>query len=131
MIRARAPLVAVIASAGAVVSVWRYPVRAPQSEPSGEPGVAAAGRALAAAARARQPSLELVRRRELRVSGLPAVELDALERIHGLLRRVRSTHIFTPGAEIVLEEYAPPAGFHAVDHSVFSPLRRSLVITAG
>jgi hypothetical protein len=39
---------------------------------------------------------------------------------------VRSTHVYVPGAEYVLDEYAPPAMFHAVDHAVFSPIKRSL-----
>jgi len=35
-------------------------------------------------------------------------------------------HVYADGAELVLEEYAPEAMFSGVDHSVFSPVRRSL-----
>jgi hypothetical protein len=31
---------------------------------------------------------------------------------------------------VVLDAYAPPALFHPVDHAVFSPLKRSLQLTA-
>jgi hypothetical protein len=60
------------------------------------------------------------------VDGYPAIELDAFERINGRPRRVRSTHVFTGSSEVVLDEYAPAALFHSVDHAVFSPLKRSL-----
>jgi hypothetical protein len=46
--------------------------------------------------------------------------------VGGQLRRVRSLLVYLAGAEVVLEEYAPPAAFHSVDHLVFSPVRRSL-----
>jgi hypothetical protein len=38
-------------------------------------------------------------------------------------------HVYLPGAEVVLEEYAPPALFHRIDHAVFSPVKRSLRLT--
>jgi hypothetical protein len=56
------------------------------------------------------------------------IVVDAIESIAGRRRRVRSFHVFVRGAEIVLDEYAPVAMFHAVDHSVFSPLNHSLVL---
>jgi len=41
-------------------------------------------------------------------------------------RRVRSVHVFFGGAEYVIDEYAALRYFHTVDHSVFSPVKRSL-----
>ena len=64
-----------------------------------------------------------------RAGAAPAVELDALERVGGQLRRVRSIHVFLAHAEIVLDEYAPPGQFHAVNRAVFTPVRRSLALT--
>lgn len=126
LIRGRRPLLAVIASGDAVVALWRYPRRQPP------PGAAAAlGQArdrLVAAVRRRRPRPTLIRSALVRIDLRPAVELDALERIAGHLRRVRSTHVYLPQSEIVLEQYAPPNDFAAVDHEVFSPLRRSILI---
>lgn len=120
------PMVAVLSSGAAVIALWRYP-RA-QPPPAGAPALSQARVSLIGAARARDRGLEVIRSGLSTVDGNRAIELDAIERIDGKLRRVRSTHVFVPGAEIVLEEYAPPAGFHAVDHAVFSPLRRSLAL---
>jgi len=64
------------------------------------------------------------------VAGYPAIELDAFEQLKGSPRRVRSTHVFTGTSEVVLDEYAPTAIFHSVDHAVFSPLKRSLRLTS-
>ncbi len=61
-------------------------------------------------------------------AGSPAVVLDATEQIAGQGRRVHSIHLFTPSGELVVEEYAPSDVFHAVDHEVFSPLKRSLAL---
>ena len=120
----RAPLVTVVASGPAVVSVWRFARSQPL--PSTQAAVAHAGAALIRAAHARDATLQLIRSRALTLGGAPAVEVDAYEHIGNQLRRVRSIHLFAFGAEIVLDEYAPPSVFHAVDHAVFSPLKRSL-----
>jgi hypothetical protein len=70
--------------------------------------------------------LAVIRTSLIRIGGAPTVVLDAFERIAGRLRRVRSLHVFVPGAEIVIEEYSPPSQFHAVDRMVFSPLNHSI-----
>jgi hypothetical protein len=124
VVRQRAPVVAVITSGTAVVAVWRFPRNT--SPPHGTAAMNSTTTKLIAAARVRDTTLQLIRSRLVSVGDLSAVELDAFERIRGQPRRVRSTHVFVPGAEVVLEEYAPPAMFHAVDHAVFSPVRRSL-----
>jgi hypothetical protein len=119
-----APLVATISSGPAVVALWRYP-RGTQF-PAGAAALRAAMNRLIAVAKARDATLQLIRARTETVDGLPAAEIDAFEQVGGQPRRVRSTHIFVPGAELVLDEYAPAAIFHAVDHAVFSPVKRSL-----
>jgi hypothetical protein len=118
------PLAATISSGRAVVALWRYPRTVPP--PADRLALSVARASLISAARARDPSLRLIRTRLTRIGGAPTVELDAFDRVAGHLRRVRSLHIFVPGGEIVLDEYAPPAEFHAVDHAVFSPLNRSI-----
>jgi hypothetical protein len=123
----RAPLVATISLSTAVVALWKYPRHVPA--PAGAASLAQARQDLIAAAKRRDPSLQMIRSTVAKLNGFPAVELDAFEHAAGQARRVRSTHVFTPEAEVVLDEYAPPAAFHAIDHAVFSPLKRSLQIT--
>lgn len=120
----RSPGIAVASSGQAVIALWRFPRTA--APPVGSPALQAASNALLAAAQRRDPGMKLIRSGVLTVDGSPAVELDAFEQVGGQLRRVRSLHVYLAGAEVVLEEYAPPAAFHAVDHLVFSPVRRSL-----
>ena len=125
----RAPLVSVVTSGPAVIALWRY--RTSSAPPVGSAGLVAARDALVAAARAHDPGLQVIRSSLLNVGGDGAVELDAVERIDGRLRRVRSMHVYVPGAELVLDEYAPLPLFHTVDRYVFSPVRRSLRILPG
>lgn len=125
----RGPMLAVISSGPAIISVWRYP-GAPV--PSGPPSVLAGARdALLHAAAGRDPHISVVRSSLVRIDGYDAIELDTLQRLGGRLRRVRSVHVYLPGEEVVLEEYAPLALFHGIDHVVFSPVRRSLHVLAG
>jgi hypothetical protein len=118
------PFGGTVSSGPAVVTVWRYPRSAPP--PTGRLALRSARAALISAARGRGHSLRLIRTSLTRIAGAPTIVLDAFDRIAGRRRRVRSLHIFVPNAEIVLDEYAPPAEFHAVDHSVFSPLNHSI-----
>jgi hypothetical protein len=120
----RVPLVATISSGPVVIALWRYPRSL--APPVGRLALSDARASLISAARARDPSIRLIRTRLTEIGGAPTVELAAFERIAGHLRRVRSLHMFVPGGEIVLEEYAPPPQFHAVDHDVFSPLNHSI-----
>jgi hypothetical protein len=121
-----APLIGTVSSGSAVIALWRYPLSEPA--PAGRPALAAALGSLVSAARARDPALQVLRSAVTRAAGAPAVELDVIERIGGQLRRVRSVHVYAGDSELVLEEYAPAAIFSGVDHSVFSPVRRSLVL---
>jgi len=118
------PLAATISSGPAVIALWRYARTAPP--PFDRLALAAARRALISAARARDPGLKVIRTKLTRIARAPAVVLDAFERINGRPRRVRSLHIYVHGAEIVIDEYAPPSQFHAVDHDVFSPLNHAI-----
>lgn len=122
----RAPLVVTVQSGTAVVALWRFQRRGPV--PAGREALAAARARLIARLRGRDRALRLLRASLTRVDGADAIELEAQERIGGLPRRVDSTHVYLPGAELVLDEYAPPAAFAAVDRSVFAPVRRSLTL---
>ncbi len=122
--RSKPPLVAVIASGSAVVAVWSFTGSA--VAPSGRAELRLARRELVQLSQQRDRSLELISSQVSRVQGSPAVELDALERIGVRRRRVRSIHLFLPAGQVVLEQYAPPSLFHAVDRLVFSPVKRSV-----
>ena len=123
----RAPLVAVISSGNAVIALWRYARSA--AVPAGTAPIDQLEHSLIARARARDPGIEVLSAQVLRMSGFPAVQLEAVEHIAGQLRMVRSTHLFLANTELVLDEYAPPRFFGAVDHTVFVPVAHSLVVT--
>jgi hypothetical protein len=120
------PLVVSITSGTAVVALWRFPRNV--GPPSGAAALRRARTLLIREARARDPGMALIRSTITTLDGAPAIELDAFEQIAGHQRRVRSAHVFERRAEIVLDEYAPPQMFHSVDHTVFSPLKRSLML---
>jgi hypothetical protein len=121
------PLVATVSSGDAVIALWRFPrSTAPPADP------AALGKVLSdlvSESRAREPGLRVIHALRTRAGGAPALELDAVERVGGQRRRVRSIHVFLAHAEIVLDEYAPLGQFRAVNRAVFSPVRRSLAPT--
>lgn len=119
-------LVTVLSSGDAVVALWRYPVSAPQ--PSGAAALRQTERKLVRQVRARDPGLKLISTSITRIGGVPAVQLDALEQIAGHPRRVSSSHLFAPRAEVVLDAYAPPGLFVGVNRTVFAPIRRSLLV---
>ena len=122
--RSRAPLVSIVSSGDAVVAVWRFPRTA--EVPADQGALQAALLALLHLARQRDRTLQVIRSRTMTFDHVPAVEVDDFQHIGGQLRRVRSLHLFVRGAELVLEQYAPPSEFHTVDHEAFSPIRRSL-----
>lgn len=120
-------LITTVSSGAAVIALWRFPSSA--LPPAGAVALRRAAQELVKAARVRDPGMRLIGSEVTQISGVPAVELDAVEQIAGRARQVRSSHMFEPRAEVVLEEYAPPPLFPTVDQTVFDPLRRSLVVT--
>jgi hypothetical protein len=120
----RPPQIATLSSGQVAVSFWRYPrdERLPRSASE----LQRARRALIAAARGRDRSLRVLSARAVRVGGAPGVELVATQRMGVARRKVRSTHLYAHGGELVVDAYAPPTEFARVDRSVFRPLLRSL-----
>jgi len=119
-----APLVTIVFSGRAAIAVWRYPRR--EALPDSAPQLERARRALIAAARARDRTLEVTSSRVTRVRGVRAVELVGTEQVGLARRRVRSTHLYGQGAEIVVDAYAPPGEFDRLDRTAFLPLTASL-----
>ena len=120
----RPPVVAIIASGPAVISVSRYPRTTPP--PTGTTGLHQAGVALLSAIRARQPNVRVISTQATSVGGQPAIVIEAIESIDGQRRHVRSTHLYLPRSEVVLEEYAPVAEFATVEREVFTEVSASL-----
>ena len=120
----QSPLVMTLSSDQALVAVWHYP-RA-ETLPTTMAALEQARLALLGAARERYGRLRVIRSAVELLHGRHALELSAAERIAGQARCVRSVHVFFGGVEYVIDEYAPLRYFHAVDHSVFSAIKRSL-----
>jgi hypothetical protein len=123
----RPPALASIGSGRALVTVWRY--RRVERLPTTDADLTRARKGLLTAARGRDKTLRVVSARALRVDGLPAVEIVAIEKIGLVRRQVRSTHLYAHGAELVVDAYAPPGEFSEVDRAAFRPLVRSLRVT--
>ena len=125
-----APLVVTLGSGPALIAVWRYPRSARQPLPDSIPTLNQAKDAVVSAARARDPTLRLISAATIAQGNVLGVELDAVETVRGQARRVRSAHLYFAGAEFVVDEFAPPALFHSVDRTVFSPLLRSVRLSS-
>jgi hypothetical protein len=120
-------LITTLASGQAVIALWRFPSSG--APPEGAAALRQAAQQLLGAARTRDPGMQVIGSKVTRIDGVPAVELDAVEHIAGHSRQVRSSHLFEPRAEVVLEEYAPPQLFAGADHTVFLPVTHSLLVT--
>jgi hypothetical protein len=120
------PLVVTLGSGPALIAIWRYRRSANEVIPIDLPQLRQARAALVGAARGRDSTFRVISSAIVLLGGVPAVELDALETIRGQVRRVRSTHLYTHGTELVVDEYAPVDLFHTVDRTVFSPLLHSV-----
>ncbi len=122
----KAPLVTSTANGTATVAVWRYERTEPL--PREDADLDEAERRLIEAAKLRDPRFRLDRARRLEVDGAPAIQILGTQLVDGRERRVRSTHAYAKGAEFVVDAYAAPRDFAAVDRSVFRPLVRSFKI---
>jgi hypothetical protein len=123
-----APAVASATSGRATVALWRYP----RTEPLPRTGaqLAAARRAVVSAARARDATLRVAAVRPTTVAGVPGVVITGAETIRGVRVRLRSTHLYAQGAEVVADAFAPPGEFSRLDRLVFRRVERSLRLGA-
>jgi hypothetical protein len=113
-----------IQSRTATVAVWRYPRSEPL--PATAAALDAARARLIERIKQRDGSFQVQGDRSLRLAGARAIEVTGRATIAGLPFRVRSTHLFKRGAEVVVDAYASPADFDRVDATVFRPLLQSL-----
>jgi hypothetical protein len=121
-----APLVVTLGSGPALIAIWHYPRSVTQVLPIDRAQLGQARTALIAAAGARDRTFRVISSAIIVLHGVPGVELDALETVRGHVRRVRSTHLYLGGGELVVDEFAPEDLFHTVDRGVFSPLLNSV-----
>ena len=125
----RPPRLGGIESRRAILAVWRYPRTEPL--PQGRAQLARVGDLLLAEVRRRDPTFALEEGPRLtRRAGAPAIELAGSQTIAGVRVRVRSSHVFGHGAEVVLDAYAPPERFETLDRFVFEPALRTLELRA-
>ena len=117
-------LVASVETGGASVSIWRYPRTEPL--PRTRAQLEQAQQALVAAAQARDPTFKQVKVSVTRVAGAHAIVIRGTETIEGNPRTVRSAHVYSHGAEVVVDALASARYFRAIDALFFRPLLRSL-----
>ncbi|QEC49247.1 hypothetical protein FSW04_17800 [Baekduia soli] len=124
----RAPLVATVQAGPSTVAVWRYPRT--EKLPVTKDELKAARDALVKAAQARDSTFQVIKAASATIAGKPAVQIRARETIAGLLRTVRSTHIYSARSEIVIDAYSDTDNFRAVDAQVFRPLLKTFEVHA-
>ena len=120
------PMEGGVRSNTATVAIWRYPRTEPL--PADDAALERARTALLDRVRARNPTFA-VRTSELtRLGRARGIQLTGRQTVAGLDYDVRSLHVFSDGAEVVVDAYAPSADFARVDRTVFGPLFASLRI---
>ena len=123
----QAPLLATMTSGLTTIAVWRYPRTEPL--PTTDAELATARDALVAAAKARDPSFQVIKAKGTRAAHHPAVVIIADETVAGQPRRVRSTHIYANGSEVVVDAFAPKDQYEQVESPIIIPLVRTFKIT--
>jgi hypothetical protein len=113
-----------IQSKTATLAIWRYPRTEPL--PSSAAALAEVRGLLVDRIKQRDTTFKVRTQRSLRLAGARAIQVTGSATIAGLPFRVRSTHLFKDGAEVVVDAYAPPRDFARVDATVFRPLLRTL-----
>jgi hypothetical protein len=120
------PLVTATSTGTATIAVWRYQRSEPL--PRSDTALQDAETALRDAVRTRDPQFEVDRVRRVKVDGAPALQVLGTGRVAGRERRMRSTHVYAKGHEIVVDTYAAPEHFAFADEAIFAPLLRSVKI---
>ena len=120
------PLLSTANSGSAVIAVWRYDRAEPL--PRSRSDVDAARNRLVEAIKIRDKTFEVASSRRTKVDGAPAVEVAGTGTIEGNRRRIRSTHVYAKGSEVIVDTYAAPEDFDRVDRAAFRPVVDSLKI---
>lgn len=121
------PRVVTFSSGEAVLALFAY--RRKEPSPPDKEALGRARKRLVRQARRRDKRFKVVKARNARVAGRPAIEITGVQRIGGLTLQTRSVHVFKSGAEYVIEALAPQGQFKLLDQTVVSPLLKSLKVT--
>lgn len=124
----KAPLLATISAGRVTIAIWRYPRT--EALPATPKELDAARSALVTAAKARDRTFTVIQAKGTRAARSPAVVVVADETVAGQPRRVRSTHVYAHGGEVVVDAFAPPRDYPKVEDPVFRRIVRSLRVTA-
>jgi hypothetical protein len=81
---------------------------------------------LISAVRERDPKIVIRSSRVVEINGVKGIELVAVETVGTAKRKVRSTHLYANGLEVVVDAMAPPSQFARADRAAFVPLTRSV-----
>jgi hypothetical protein len=122
-----APLLATLTSGDATIAIWRYPRT--ETLPSTPAELDKARDALVGAAKIRDPTFRVDKAKGTRAAHQPAVVIVAHERVAGRARTVRSTHVYAFGGEVVVDAFAPPAVYPALEDPIFRHVVRSLKVS--
>ena len=120
----KAPLLATLTSGEATIAVWRYPRT--EALPTTTSELDAARDALVGAAKARDKTFDATKAKSTRAAHHPAVVIVADETVAGHPRRVRSTHVYGNGGEVVVDAFAPPEMYPKLEDPIFRHVVRSL-----
>jgi hypothetical protein len=126
--RGQDQLLATISAGRVTIAIWRYPRTEPL--PTTPEELEMARDALVGAAKARDTTFRVIQAKGTRAARSPAVVVVADETIGGEVRRVRSTHVYAHGGEVVVDAFAPPRDYPKVEDPVFRKVVRSLRVTA-
>ena len=121
------PLLGTMSSGLTTIAVWRYPRAEKLPETLTE--LNAARDALVAAAKARDATFKVIKAKGTRAAHHPAVVIIADETVAGQSRRVRSTHIYAEGSEVVVDAFAPADQYEQVETPIIIKLVRTFEIT--
>ena len=121
------PLLGTMSSGLTTIAVWRYPRT--EKLPQTPAELNAAKDALVAAAKARDKTFTVIKAKGTRAAHHPAVVIIADETVAGQPRRVRSTHIYANGSEVVVDAFAPKDQYAQVESPIIIPLVRTFKIT--
>ena len=124
--KGKEPLLSTSTSGTAVIALWRYQRTEPL--PREDADVDKARERLVEAIKTRDKTFELDSSERTKVDGAPANEVTGTGTIEGQRRRIRSTHVYAKGAELVIDAYAAPDDFDEVDGTAFRPVVESVKI---
>lgn len=118
------PSVVSVGSGRALVAVWRYPRSEPAPRTADE--LRDARRALVEAVRRRDTTFSERSVTTSKVGGVPAIVVLGEGTIRDTRVRIRSTHVYHEGTELVVDAYAPPEVFDRLDQGTFRRIAASL-----